>query len=83
MKADFILKQDNKILETVSKTFADKSKPLYSNGGETPEVEVVFGKNIFTRSELERYSIDIYLYKDEKFKTLVTTMPVSKLYSSR
>lgn len=83
LKADFILKQDNKILETVSKTFADKSKPLYSNGGETPEVEVVFGKNIFTRSELERYSIDIYLYKDEKFKTLVTTMPVSKLYSSR
>lgn len=83
LRADFILKQDNRVLETVSKTFADKSKPLYSNGGESPEVEVIFGKNIFTRSELERYSIDIYLYKDEKFKTLITTMPVSQLYSSK
>ena len=83
MRADFILKQDNRVLETVSKIFADKLKPLYSNGGESPEVEVIFGKNIFTRSELERYSIDIYLYKDEKFKTLITTMPVSQLYSSK
>lgn len=81
--ADFVLKQNDKTLEIVNKTFADKTNPLYSNGGESPEVEVIFGKNIFTRSELERYSIDIYLYKDEKFKTLVATLPVTELYSSK
>ena len=31
---------------------------------------------IFTKKELEQYYIDIYLYKDEKYKTLVSTMKV-------
>ena len=38
---------------------------------------------IFTKKELNEYVIDIYLYKDEKYKTLVGTVPVSTLYSSR
>ena len=87
LSADFVLRHKDKdrVLETVSKTFVDKKTPLYSNGGETPDVEIVFGKNIFTKKELEQYVIDIYLYKDERYKTLAGTMrvPLKSLYSSK
>lgn len=76
MYTDFVLRKDNKVLETISVKCVDKEKPLYSNGGVTNEINVVFDKNIFTTSELEQYLIDIYLYKDEKYKTLVYTMRV-------
>ena len=43
------------------------------------------GKNIFTKKELEQYVIDIYLYKDERYKTLAGTMrvPLKSIYSSK
>ena len=87
LSADFVLlhKDKDRVLETVTKTFADKKAPLYSNGGETPDVEIIFGKNIFTKKELEQYVIDIYLYKDERYKTLAGTMrvPLKSIYSSK
>ena len=87
LSADFVLlhKDKDRVLETVTKTFADKKAPLYSNGGETPDIEIIFGKNIFTKKELEQYVIDIYLYKDERYKTLAGTMrvPLKSIYSSK
>ena len=85
LSADFVLRQNDKILETIKKTFVYPKSPLYSNGGESMDVEVVFGKNIFTKKELEQYVIDIYIYKDERYKTLLSTMkvPLKTLYSSK
>ena len=85
LSADFNLKQNDKLLETISKNIVNRDKPLFSNGGETAEVEVTFGKNIFTRKELEEDYIDIYLYKDERYKTEVASIKIPKksIYSSK
>lgn len=77
LSADFVLRNRDKEVERVTKTNIN-SKILYSNGGATEPVSVVFGKNIFTKKELENYEIDIYLYKDEKYKTLVNTIKVPR-----
>ncbi len=76
--AEFVLRnrKSDKAIETVRVKCVTKDSPLYSNGGVTEEIPVTFGKNIYTKKELEQYVIDIYLYKDEKFKTLVNTMKV-------
>lgn len=76
LSALFILKNGDKEIEKVEKNIADKNKFLYSNGGEATNVEVVFGKNIFTKRELKNYTVDIYLYKDKKYKTYVTSIKV-------
>ena len=85
MSAVFNLRQNDKVLETITKPAANKDVPLFSNGGETQEIEVNFGKNIFTKRELEQYVIDIYVYKDDRYKTLVGTMkvPLKSFYSSK
>ena len=85
LSADFVLRQNDRILETITKKFVSPKMPLYSNGGETKDVEVVFGKNIFTKKELEQYVIDIYIYKDERYKTHLGTMkvPLKSVYSSK
>lgn len=76
LSADFVLRHvdKDKPIEVVSRQCVSKKSILYSNGGVTDEIQVVFGKNIFTKRELEQYVIDIYLYKDDKYKTLVNTM---------
>ena len=76
MSATFVLRNGEDEVERVDKNIVNRSYPLLSNGGETNEVEVVFGKNIFTKRELKQYEIDVYLYKDEKYKTLVNTIKV-------
>lgn len=77
LSADFVLRDtDENILETVTKSFIKRTNPLYSNGGVSEPINVNFGKNIFTRKELEQDVIDIYLYKDKKYKTLVASMKV-------
>jgi hypothetical protein len=53
-----------------------KDHPLFSNGGESESITINFGKNIFTKKELSNYVIDVYLYKDEKFKTLIGTFAI-------
>lgn len=71
VKCDFVLSNGDKQLETVTVRVADKKHPIYSNGGESEPVRIRFKKTILTRNELKNYTIKIYLYKDEKFKTLV------------
>ncbi len=73
MTADFVLKQGNKIKETISVNCVNKDNPLLSNGGESDVIEVNFKKKLLTRNEMEQYHIDMYLYKDEKFKTHAAT----------
>jgi len=76
LSADFVLRQGDKVLETVSVKCVDRNKPLFSNGGLSEAVKVKFGKNIFTKNELDQYLIDIYVYKDKQYKTLLHTMKV-------
>lgn len=76
MTAEFILRQGNKIKETKVITCASKQQELYSNGGQTKDIKLSFGNNIFTRKELENYYIDIYVYKNPKYKTLLTTYKI-------
>ncbi len=76
MSADFVLKQGNTIKESYTVECANRKKPLLSNGSETDEIEVRFGKNILTKRELALYTIDIYVYKDPKYKTLLGSFSV-------
>ena len=71
MFADFVLKDSGKIKETYTVRCVSKQDPLYSNGYETDDIEVKMGKNIFTKKELSNYTIEVYVYKDKKFKTLL------------
>lgn len=72
LKGDFVLCINNKPVETISKIVADKNNPMYVNPNKPNEIKVSFKRNIFTKKELENYTIKIYLYKDEKYKTLVS-----------
>lgn len=76
LSADFILKQGDKFKEKYTVKCVTKQKPLLSNGNETDEIEVKFGKNILTKKELAQYTIDVYVYKDPKYKTLLGTFSV-------
>lgn len=69
---DFVLCNNDKPLETVTTVIANKDKPMFSNSNEPNEASITFKKKIFTKKELENYSIKIYLYKDKKYKTLVS-----------
>ena len=76
LSASFVLRQGDKVLETVTVRCVGKNKPLFANNGVTDEIKVAFKKNIFTKNELRQYLIDIYLFKDEEYKTPVYTMKV-------
>ena len=76
--ADFVLKQKDKVREIVTVRCASKQNPLLSNNGETAPIEVKFGKNILTKKELENYKIEVYLYKDKKYKTLTAVYSVNE-----
>ncbi len=76
MKADVVLKQGEKIKEVVTLDIVNKNAPLYSNGSETKPYDIVIGKNIFTKRELENYVIEIYLYKDKKYKTFIKSYSI-------
>lgn len=84
LSVEFVFRQGDKILETVPIKVVNKTKPLYSNGGVTDEIKVSLGKNIYTKKELEQYVIDIYLYKDKRYKTLINTMrvPLKSIYNT-
>ena len=71
LTADFILEKDGKVQEIKTFKCIEKNKPLYSNGDITDVIKVDMGKMIFTKKELNQYTISIYLYKNEKYKTLV------------
>ena len=82
LSADFVLRKRDKVRDITVKNFANKERPLRA-GGETNTEQIKLGKSIFTKKELNEYAIDIYLYKDEKYKTLISSIPVSTLYSLR
>lgn len=71
LKGDFVLCNNNKELETITATIANKKNPLYMNSLEPNEVKIQFKKKIFTKKELENYTIKIYLYKDDRYKTFI------------
>lgn len=76
MFADFVLTCENKPVETVTQHIVSKENPLYSNDYNQIETNIKFKKHIFTKKELSNYAIEIYLYKDEKFKTLVAKFKI-------
>lgn len=78
LKGDFVLCVNDKPIETVTKIVSNKDNPLLSASFEPNEISLKFKTKIFTKKELENYTIKIYLYKDEKYKTLVSenTIPI-------
>ncbi len=80
MYADFVLLNKNKPVETITQKISNKNKPLLSYSYEPNFVDIKFVKRFFTKKELENYTIKVYLYKDEKYKTLVSETAIP-LYS--
>lgn len=78
--ADFVLTSDGKELECVTKKIASKDFPLLMFAEQPNIVDVKFKRKIFTKKELNNYTIEIYLYKDKKYKTHVMSsrIPISK-----
>lgn len=83
LSADFVLRQGDKVSETITQTLVTKDKTMYANSGDVVEPYISIGKGIYTRRELDQYVLDIYLYKDEKYKTLVSTIPINSVYQAR
>lgn len=78
LTGDFVLTFNGKPVENVTKVIATKKTPLICNGYENISVNVDFNRKVFTRKELENYTIKIYLYKDPKFKTLNSEIRIPK-----
>ena len=76
LHAEFILRQKNDNKEVYTVQCATRKNPIYSNGGSSNDINVSFGKNIFTKKELEQYYIDVYVYKDKQYKTFEGTFNV-------
>ena len=72
LSGDFVLCCKDKPVETVNKVVSNKDNPLLVSKQEPNSVEVKFKKRIYTKKELEDYTVKIYLYKDPKYKTLVS-----------
>lgn len=79
LTADFVLASEGKPLETFTASVSSKDNPLFPYAEEPNVVDVKFKKKIFTKKELENYTVEIYLYKDKKYKTHVATtkIPIS------
>lgn len=78
LTADFVLCHNNKNLETITQTIADKQTPLYASSLDNYKVNIKFNQKIYTKKELEQYTVKIYLYKDPKYKTLASE---NKIYN--
>ena len=68
---DFVLCYKDNPVETISKVVSNKDNPLVVYKQEPNNVELKFKRKIYTKKELNDYTIKIYLYKDPKYKTLV------------
>jgi hypothetical protein len=71
LSGEFVLLNKGKKIETITKTISNKKAPLYCSTLEPSNVSINFKQKALTKKELENYSIQIYLYKDEKYKTFV------------
>ena len=78
LRGDFVLCLNDKPVETISTTVANKDNPMFCNPTKPNEASVSFKKKIFTKKELENYTIKIYLYKDDKYKTFVSENIIPK-----
>ncbi len=76
MKADFVLTHADEPIETITMTIADRKHPLSIGGYMSDGFTVKFKTKALTSKELENYTIKIYAYKDDKFKTLVSEIRV-------
>ena len=78
LQGDFVLCKKGNPVETITETVADKNSPMLVTNTNPNTVSIKFRKSIYTRKELEDYTIRIYLYKDEKYKTLVFENTIPK-----
>lgn len=76
LTADFVLSSNGKALESITIPVATKDSLLYPYADQPNVLDVKFKKNIFTRKELENYTVEIYLYKDKKYKTHVASTKI-------
>ena len=86
LSAEFVLRDGDEVKETVTlPKCITKRRPLFSGGGSVGNLNVVFGKNIYTKRELENYYIDVYVYKVPEYKTYIGSfkVPLRTRQSSR
>ena len=76
LHVEFILRKNNKEIEKCDEKVPTEDNVLLSYGEPSQNINVRFGKNIYTKKELSQYYIDIYVYKKERYKTLVATIHV-------
>lgn len=69
LTADFVLTFNGKEVETITKKIASKDFPLLAFAEEPNVTDISFKRKVFTRKELSNYTVEIYLYKDQKYKT--------------
>ena len=69
--------KNDKEIEKLTKKLADKRNVILADGGESKRINLKFKKHLFTKKEMQKYTVKIYLYKDEKFKTLVSEFNLS------
>jgi len=74
MTIEFVLRQGNKVKEKYIINNVNRNNPFVSNGGELKDIIIQMGKNIYTKRELDKYYLDIYMYKDPQYKTLISTI---------
>lgn len=77
LQGDFLLMKNDKEIEKLTKKLADKRNVILADGGESKRINLKFKKHLFTKKEMQKYTVKIYLYKDEKFKTLVSEFNLS------
>ena len=85
LKADFVLSLSDTPVETITKVIANRKSPLPVGGYDYNTCNIKFKKTIFTKRELKNYTVKIYAYKDDKFKTLVaeTVIPEKSFDESK
>ena len=76
MDTEFVLRKGDKLKESIRLNSANKKQPLLLNGENTVDAVINFNEKIYTKNALHKYSIDIYMFKDEKYKTLIGTIQV-------
>ncbi|MBE7703586.1 MAG: hypothetical protein E7Z89_06000 [Cyanobacteria bacterium SIG28] len=76
LSGDFVLTNNGKAVETITLNIANRDKPFYSNAFDPLYLDLKFKKTLFTKKDLENYSLKVYLYKDKRFKTLLEEIKI-------
>lgn len=78
LSGDFILYQNDKPKETLTLKISNKDNPLLLGADEPNFVGINFKEKIYTKKDLDEYSVKIYIYKDKKYKTYLGELPLPK-----